>query len=119
MSANATAPICCAKCGQPVKVVCDAHGTDCVLDLTGDAVPVNVRKAEPAPVSGLRSGSVRERIALLCNSVRDDAGAIRTCDVASTLGISAAHASVELTYLVNQHIVRRVRRGYFAAASDV
>ena len=117
MSAQSTEPICCAKCQQPVKVVCDAHGTDCVLDLSGTAVPLNVREVDtvPAPLK-LRPGTTRAAIAALFDAMPEGAGPYTTDYVAQTIGIGKPYAAFELAYLTNNRRITRVMRGLYSKA---
>ncbi len=117
MSAAGLAPICCAKCHQPVKVVCDAHGTDCVLELSPDAVPLSIRKAGaiPAPLQ-LRPGTTRAAIAALFDDMPDGADPYNTDFVAQQIGIAKSYAAFELAYLTDRHRIKRVMRGLYTKA---
>lgn len=98
------AVMCCAKCQQPLKIVCDAHGTDFVPD---------TRMMPPTePTRRRMRGTVAEKILAAFEDDRP-----RTLGMLVSLtGLGYDHVCVEMTAQVKAGTVRRVGRGLYVKA---
>ena len=125
------APVCCAKCRQPVQITCVEHGADCVLELNplprqavipsdmGAVKRQTLRSPDgPRPVArASRAGgnSIRARMVAMVST--DQSRPTITQDVVDGLQITPAHAAVELAFLTKQGLLQRVKRGQYIQAS--
>lgn len=116
------APVCCAKCRQPVKIVCDAHGTDCVLELPAlprqeTAFDAPARRAASTPATTPpRQGGERQaqRLDRVCAAVSIDAEHPSTTPaLAAALDITTVNVANALGELVKLGRVRRVAWGQY------
>ncbi len=116
-------PVCCRDCGQPVKIVCDAHGTDCVLDLRPlppqatairTATTREIRAAQVAIKDGThrRLGVARARVLEVISP--DPERPTTTGQVADLLGMKMPNASFQLAELVRMGLALRIRHVHYA-----
>lgn len=129
------APVCCAKCRQPVQITCPEHGTACVLELQplpGHALATRAKPSALRPPTPSRTEASGPRPALRAsraggNSLRqrmvamasvDHARPTITQDVVDALAISPAHAAVELAFLTKKGLLVRVKRGQYVRAVE-
>lgn len=93
----------CRRCQQPLKIVCDEHGVDCVPDRRLEAtVPVPVTTSRP----------LRGKRAMIVDQVAR--GRVTGPAIADALGITLAHVQVEVSHLMKSGHLSRVARGVYA-----
>lgn len=100
----------CRDCGAPLEIVCPTHGRT-VSRIVEDTPQTKASSPHTArePKAGSVRGRIRDHVAL--HSAEHPCS---TQQVADALLISVAHAAVELSYLLNHGMVRRVGRGLYA-----
>ncbi len=106
-------PVCCVKCGEPVKIVCDAHGTDCVLDLSATvaATPDTTERRAPKPEPRHARGTT---LFAILDAISADALHPSTpASIAKAVGLSPQNVSVRIPELISAGAVQRVGRGLY------
>lgn len=111
-------PVCCAKCGGRVKIVCDAHGVDCVLDLraTPPATIVAAHATSKPEHTVPRAGHGERRTQVLALTATGTLTAKRLVD---ELGITMQNACVQLTELTKRGELMRIAPGEYIKTTGV
>lgn len=108
----------CRDCQQPLEIVCPTHGR--TVSRTVDVAPSDREPKSPRvprrprKLNALR---LRDRIQGFVSLYNATAPCTPSL-IADRFGITAAHASVELVYLVKHGLVARVGKGLYAAVQS-
>lgn len=100
--------LCCAKCQQPLKIVCDEHGehyTPCR------------RLAPPEPPATTRRRK-RGVVATKILSAFNDREYLTLDQLATRTGLTYDHVAVEMSAQLKRGTVRRVARGVYAKSTE-
>lgn len=111
----------CAKCGEPLKIVCDAHGVDFVPDRRMQAAPVESARHRPH-TSALKRGEVVAtlgslRFQLFAALSTDPLNPSTPAALAETLGRPHANVGIDLAILAKEGRIQRVGRGLYCRPS--
>lgn len=94
----------CAKCQKPLKVVCDAHGTEWVPE----------RKPEPVEVKSVKLRRADSQRARILTVISLDAGhPSSTADVVSATGLPVKLIAPELANMCKAGFIERASRGRY------
>lgn len=109
----------CAKCGEPLKIVCDAHGTDWVPDRRLAVAPEQAPRKNTSVISRREAiavaGSQRARILEALSTDRGNPSGAN--DIARATGIRADYVGIDLSILARDGRIERVARGRYVKAA--
>lgn len=117
-----TDQLCCAKCKQPLKVVCDAHGTEFVPDRVTTLPPL--KKDRPLKLRNIpqvRPSTRASRVPKPDTTVARILAALSAepstvAAVARSIQHDAKLTGIQLSILASRGRVVRVGRGLYAKA---